>query len=373
MKKILITSVGSLVGQNILDSLEGRRDQLHIIGTNSIASAANNFRCDSTHLVAPATDQSEFISDLLNLIKDEAPDLIIPGRDDDIEILASIKEKYFPSSNAFLCGSSHFAAVMDDKVKSYDFCLKHQLNFAHTIETGLPNSYDNALDLLTQYDFPLIAKPKSGNGSRGIWVITNHSQLSNSAALKQYAIQPLIAQKAPTLDTSFGIPFVWEVPETSLYAAQALISQSGDTLSSICFVSTMVMGKCEKMTKVEDPDLTNLIECFAAKAAASGWRGPLNVQFKKDTQYHAIEMNGRFSGGTSARLILGFDEVQTLLNHWLGEPIIPDSPRLNTSDTIIKSLVDFPLNPQDVAQLNDSGTWSAPTLSSPASNLIPSS
>lgn len=42
MLKILITSVGSLVGQNILDSLEGRREGVRVIGVNSLAEAASN-------------------------------------------------------------------------------------------------------------------------------------------------------------------------------------------------------------------------------------------------------------------------------------------------------------------------------------------
>lgn len=55
--KILIASVGSLVGQNILDALEfpefNRRNLVHITGTNSISLTANNFRCDECYLVPP--------------------------------------------------------------------------------------------------------------------------------------------------------------------------------------------------------------------------------------------------------------------------------------------------------------------------------
>ena len=39
---LLLTSVGSLVGQNVLDSLEGRRQALRIVATNSVAEAGNN-------------------------------------------------------------------------------------------------------------------------------------------------------------------------------------------------------------------------------------------------------------------------------------------------------------------------------------------
>ncbi len=89
MVKILITSAGSLVGYNILDVLEGRRQDLQIIGTNSIEADANIYRCDKAYLV-PSTrhnklDFSHALSEILDI---EQPNLIIPGRDDDISVLA---------------------------------------------------------------------------------------------------------------------------------------------------------------------------------------------------------------------------------------------------------------------------------------------
>ena len=51
MRTILITSVGSLVGHNILESLASRRQEWRIVGVNSLALAANNFRCDAAYLV----------------------------------------------------------------------------------------------------------------------------------------------------------------------------------------------------------------------------------------------------------------------------------------------------------------------------------
>ena len=61
--KLLLSSVGSLVGQEILDVLEApgcsRRHLVEVIGTNSVAAAANNFRCDRCCLV-PETAKPEF-------------------------------------------------------------------------------------------------------------------------------------------------------------------------------------------------------------------------------------------------------------------------------------------------------------------------
>ena len=54
MTVLLILSVGSLVGTNILDAVEAFRPDLRVIGINSEAEALNNFRCDRVFLAPPA-------------------------------------------------------------------------------------------------------------------------------------------------------------------------------------------------------------------------------------------------------------------------------------------------------------------------------
>jgi carbamoylphosphate synthase large subunit len=82
-KSILITSVGSLVGLNILDSLEAMRTRLRVVGTNSEPKAPNNFRCDVAYL-APETADPAFIARLRTIIAHEKPDLVLAGRDADL-------------------------------------------------------------------------------------------------------------------------------------------------------------------------------------------------------------------------------------------------------------------------------------------------
>lgn len=93
MIRIAITSVGSLVGQNILDSLEGRREGIEVVGVNSVAAAAGNFRCDRAYLAPPASRSGEYLDRLAAVLNEEKPDLVLPGRDDDVLALARLKGK----------------------------------------------------------------------------------------------------------------------------------------------------------------------------------------------------------------------------------------------------------------------------------------
>lgn len=361
-KTILISSIGSLVGQNILDSLECRREYLRIIGTNSIVDAANNYRCDKTFLVPYAVQKESYVTALVSIIEKENPDVIIPGRDDDIVILAQMKEEIPEYRDRFLVGSESFCYIMDDKVKSYHFAQKYGLPFALTIQSGTETTEKNSKIMVETFGFPLIAKPSKGNGSRGIWAVMNQSQLDNVIKEQNYAIQPLFGHHDDLkIDTSMGLPFIWEVPEKSLYAAQVLISKDGSIVASIGFVSTMVTGKCELLNRCTDPELLEIAHNFAECAIKEGWYGPFNIQLKKDPEYgfQVIEMNGRFSGGTSARYYLGFDEVGQLINMWCGGNVISDISEKEGTDMITKILSDFPIRRSDMEQLERDKVWQA--------------
>jgi carbamoyl-phosphate synthase large subunit len=359
-KSILITSVGSLVGQNILDALHNRRNNIKIIGTNSIAEAANNFRCDKSYLVAKAKNSKEFTKNIITIIEKEEPDIIIPGRDDDIVILAQLREKMSISKDCFLVGSEYFAKIMDDKFLSYDFALKHNLPFAPTIESGKLDSYTKTNDLLKSFGFPLIAKPSKGNGSRGIWMILNENQLKKLIQVSYYSIQPFFGhEKNLNLDTSMGLPFFWGIPENSLFAAQVIINKNQKVEEIFTFVAKMVAGKCERMDIYDNPILKEITRKFAEAAILEGWRGPFNIQLKKDSKhgFQAIEMNGRFSGGTSARYHLGFDEVGKTINDWMSNDIISNTVYPKGNKVVTKILADYPINQSNVDQLINKKVW----------------
>ena len=162
-KRLIITSVGSLVGQNVLDTLHGRREHVLIICTNSIVEAANNFRCDKAYLVPPAACTADYVAALCSLIANERPDLVIPGRDDDIVILADLKAQLPAYSESLLVGSGHFARVMDDKVKSYAFARQYELPFSPTLLSAGAGIESDLQQMVEVFGFPLIAKPVAGN------------------------------------------------------------------------------------------------------------------------------------------------------------------------------------------------------------------
>lgn len=358
----MITSVGSLVGQVVLDSLNNRRENLLVVGTNSLAEAANNFRCDKCYLVSQAADTGNFMAELTEIIENEQPELVIPGRDDDVVMLAGLSKKMPEFKDRFLVGTEEFAKTMDDKVLSYRFAQKYGLPFAPTVESGKPDSLSKAKILMEKYGLPFIAKPRKGNGSRGIWVVVEERQLERVALEPGFSIQPFFRKDRDgiePLDTSFGLPFFWEIKEPGLFAAQAIIKKDRTIEEIFPFVSKMVGGKCERMDVFDDPEMKKIVRSFSEAAVAEGWRGPFNIQLKFDAihGWHVIEMNGRFSGGTSARYFLGFDEVARIINDWVGEGTIPGRNVPAGNKVVTRILADYPINESNVNKLLYDKVW----------------
>lgn len=193
MIRIAITSVGSLVGQNILDSLEGRREGIEVVGVNSVAAAAGNFRCDRAYLAPPASRSGEYLDRLAAVLNEEKPDLVLPGRDDDVLALARLKEAQGQGAPALPVGPAALAHVIADKAASLQFARRHDLPYVDSVPASEP---DAVARLLRRYGYPLVAKPRQGNGSRGVRVVFDDMQRAAVGALPDYLVQPYFEPEA---------------------------------------------------------------------------------------------------------------------------------------------------------------------------------
>jgi hypothetical protein len=340
---ILLTSAASLVGRAVLDALEGRRQALRIVGCSSLDGGPTLARLDACSLVPP-TDHPDWEAALRRLVVLERPDVVIPGRDADVEALAALAERWEELGPLLMAGSSSMATVMGDKARSAEFARLRGLAFVPTVATDRSDAADAALALLAAHGFPLIAKPARGAGSLGVRVLTGHTHLAAALRRPGLVLQPFLEPPAALDLPEDGVPMFWEVPEDRLHAVQVLVGRDGARLGACAHRARMVLGRCEEVWACDDPALLALALAFADAFADEGWRGPLNVQAKRgaDGDWQVVELNGRFSGGTSSRRHLGFDEVGILLESWLGRPVVPPTTAPAVRH-VVRMLSDFPV------------------------------
>lgn len=312
---VLLTSAGSLLGRGILSTLTGRRHNLHLVGGDLNPHNPGTRSCDVAVSLPPTTSPA-FTDAVARIVAEHRIDLVLPGRDPDALLLAHTDLPLAGSSPALV-------ATSRDKWLTYQWCQGVGIPFVATVCTDHADC-QQAL----AWPLPLIAKPRAGSGSIGVRVLLTREQLQGTLAQPGMVIQPFLdppAQLSP--DLTLGTPLFWEVECNAEYGVQALIGPEGDIGPWFCFVASHKSGRNDRLRACHDPSLNAFASDVVPKLAAHGWRGPINLQARRSAQgWQLIEINPRFSGGTSGRYLLGFDEVGWVLNRWLGADTLPAGP-----------------------------------------------
>lgn len=361
MHKILFLSGGSLVGQNVLSALASRRDSLYLIATNSQADEPALYDYDEVYLVPPINEDPElFHSRFDKLLASTSPDLVIPCRDDDVLFLSSYLVSHPELKNKLLCGPYAIANAMLDKALSFDFSQQLGIPFAPTIQTDAP--WDAILAFMVKNHFPLIAKPRKGFASGGVKILFSTEQAATLKGNKDYILQQYIGHPKPieTVVEKFrteGVPLFYSFEETKI-SIQGCISPDANVDAVFITRHLMKNGKSVRVEKLPNPVYDSLAKEWVEKIAAAGWRGPLNIQCQLDRNgdLAVFEYNGRFTGATGARVLLGYDEVGLIFQSWLGRAL---PPPVGPSDyTFVKKVcVNRLVNIHAETTLTQYGTW----------------
>lgn len=372
--RILLMSVGNLVAQNVLDCLARHDRRYFLIGANSAPEAPGNFRCDVAYVVPRADAGPACLEAYRTILAAERPQLIIPCRDEDLPLLAALRAEIGgPNNNGpnneiqsndgpvCLCGDQKAAALFADKLAVHLFALSHGLPFAPTAHDAA-----SATALAAAHGFPLIAKPRRGGfGSRGVALLRNAADLNRAAAMGGYVFQPFLTPPGAWADIlrplEIGVPLHFAVPVPDQYTGQAFIAPDGATVGVFCSLVAMDAGKVAVSRRIDCPSFSALTRAFAAAAAAEGHRGPLNIQCRRaeNGDYIPIELNGRFSGSTSARALQGYDEVDIAVRFAAGLPLPP--PQTGPFPVVVKTPTDAVIPCADFDALSRAGYWRRPS------------
>lgn len=361
---LLITSVGSFLGHNILEALESVRSRIRVIGVNYDADNPRLFRCDRAYLV-PKFEETEALDRRLEeIISLENPDILLPGRDHDVVALAQLRERRPDLSSKIPCGSFWLADMMQDKLATSQFARDRGLPFAETISVVAPAN--QIADLVSRYGFPLIAKPRRGYGSLGVRVLFDAAQLTAALRLPDYVVQPFLAPPENLADMipdlSAGVPLFFMVPDERQFASQTVIAPGGAIVEPCYTINRMVLGRPERCELWHDPRFAEATHAWTSALSAAGWRGSLNLQFRRlaDGSYLGFELNGRMSGSSSARCHLGFHEPRILVEQFLGPSAWPDTEPVRCEPGFVsRSLSDGFVAASEVARLRAEGVWTA--------------
>lgn len=215
-------------------------------------------------------DSEKYLSELIQICKENQVDLVIPTTDTDLIILSKSRRIFDEIGVEVLISDESFVSTARNKKLTSD-----SLGEAG-VETPKSWTIDEFLEEFDFLNFEVIAKPNSGSASSGIFFPKSILEIKD-LLLKDYLIQ--------------------ELCRGDEYTTNVYVSKNGEVISSVSHqrISTRG-GEVDKAITVHS-EVLNEISIKIAKHF-DGIRGPFCFQtFLNNGVPKVIEINARLGGG----------------------------------------------------------------------------
>ncbi len=248
--------------------------------------------CDKQFLVKSIKDDG-YINQLLDIVKQNNINLIVPTIDLDLMKLAEAKTEFEQLGCKVLISNPEVIGICQDKLKTYDFLVENGF------DTPVTMSAEQAEKV--KLDWPCFIKPKNGYASRGNFVVKNAQELQFYAG----RVPDCIVQE-----------FI-DAPE---YTCDAYVDFNGDVRCVVPRKRLFVRaGEVNKAKIVKDADIMAAVAGLVQKLSAGV--GVITVQLflTESGQIKIIEINPRFGGGAPLSIKAGADFPKWILKELSGQ------------------------------------------------------
>ncbi len=312
--KILLTGAGSGIGEAVYKSLRMSRLPIEITGTDMSGFNSGSFRCDKAYKVPCAGDE-KYAKAIIDICGREKTDMVISGSDTELPVLAKIREQGLINSTV-LTGSVKSVNICRSKKECYKFFSEKDMPFVHTAE------YAEVDKIIQKYGFPIIGKPAGGSGSIGVKVFFKKDELELLEDKNNYVFQEYLIPDKWNIDKGsikrediFTKSCLVQKDEISI---QVLLGKQGEILGTFMSKNVLKLGIPIKIFPFRDSLCEEMAVKMAKELAHEGMEGPVNLQCKITGRGPVFfEINPRFTGITSVRAELGFNEVEACIRHYL--------------------------------------------------------
>lgn len=283
MIKVLLTGGGG-AGNEALFQLLGNSYMLHF-GDADISAIDPAIPEDRRHKL-PWASAPEFFDEINQLCKRLRIDLLIPGVDEELLVLASNAEKLLPTR--LLLPDAEYVEIMLDKL--------HMVRALSEKQILVPLSQTLDCDI-RGIEFPCIAKPRSGRGSRDVRLLNSPIEATNlKSSLGFFANKMLLQERIDGYE----------------YTVQ-MISNAAGGLAAIVPVKVHVKSGITLRAET-DADSRVIAACRAIHRAIPA-KGVYNIQLMltPDGRVFPFEINPRISTTLCLVVAAGIDPIAIYL------------------------------------------------------------
>lgn len=313
MTTILVTCVGSGVGQSVIDSLNLQRD-FRIIGCDGNPNVYAHSFCDKLYVV-PSLYSKGYTDHILKLCLENQVDVVIPGHDHELVVFAKEYDKFKSKGIEVIVSEPKLIAISRDKQEWYDFFTPLGCKIVPTVSVKefLKNPDTDIL--------PAIVKPSGGSASQGISIINDLKELEGLN--EEDIIQPyLFPEKTDkNYERIYSAVKKGDFLQMSEISIQLIFNKESKFSGIFISKNSLKSGVPVYVDPInpEEFEYTYEIMKFVPILESHGVKGPVNIQGRITPKgLFFFEMNMRFTGITGNRALLGFNEVDFLVRDFLG-------------------------------------------------------
>lgn len=290
---ILVTAIGSMSAQTVLEQLSRIQDSF-IIGTDIYPQSWQvNLDLVTKFYQLPKAVEESYINEILKICNTHGIKYLIPLTDPEVDVLSANRIK-FENNNIVLCisGKETITKCRDKIIVEKDFKNISSVNVIPSYSKEEIN--DEAI-------YPIIAKPKNGRSSEGLYMLKNNKWLTIIENKDDYIFQPYIQGQVITVDV------IREKNGKSVSIARKELTRTSNGAGLTVEVIKKDAMLEHSITTIIDE--LNIVGC-------------VNLEFlQKDNTYYLMDINPRFSAGVGFSLFAGYDFVINHLRCFQDEPI----------------------------------------------------
>lgn len=325
---VMVTAVGGGGhGEQVLKALRLAETPYHVVGVDMSPNAIGLFVADEGYVV-PSADDPGYLSELMELCRVKKVQVLITGVEKELKVISAHRDAFQRIGVWLPLNSQAVINLCTDKWKTYCFLKENGFDVPKTFRIDVEEDLAR-IDVL-----PVIIKPSlGGGGSNNTFIAQDREELRSFCRylLKQGLI-PLVQEYLGTPDSEFTVGVLSTLDGklidsiaikrdlTSSLSTRLKIRNRTDRheLSEMLVVSS---GVSQGVVDVY-PEVRKTCEEIAATLVA---RGPLNIQCRcVEGRVYPFEINPRFSGTTSLRAMVGFNEPDLLIRYHL---LLEDLPK----------------------------------------------
>jgi len=286
-----------------------------IVGCDVSSMAFGHYAgiCDVTHVLP----RDDYLSHLLSVVSAEGAEIILPGAEEPMALLASAPERLKAVQAKVAMNPPDLVHRLADKAACFEELERLGIRVPRTVRITDPDS-------VADVPLPCIVKPSTGTGgSSFVSFARTHADVSLFAALILRDGRRAIAQEYVGHEAGEFTVGVLSDLDGSVLGTIALKRAFPSKLSISAQGNDFLISSGISQGHVGAYHDVCAAACAISKAVGS--RGPLNVQGRVDREgrFVPFEINPRFSASTYLRALAGFNEIDYYIGRMLGQPRRP--------------------------------------------------